>query len=119
MCRAKLEIGQFRGQHVCTCYTTFRVITSDWSEYKHSLGTQKILLDAVASNRGIVHRYNFPTYITDELLSLLDRLLEGQTGPHIENAVQQLSLPDNRPGIQEFRAKALRVISRFQASSSL
>ena len=98
---------------------TFRVITSDWGEYKHSLGTQKILLDAVASNQGIVHRFNYPTYITDELLSLLDRFLEGQTGPHIENAVQQLSLPDNRPGMQEFRAKALRVISRFQAPSSL
>jgi len=98
---------------------TFRVITSDWGEYKHSLGTQKILLDAVASNQGIVHRFNYPTYITDELLSLLDRFLEGQTGPHIENAVQQLSLPDNRPEMQEFRVKALRVISRFQAPSSL
>ena len=96
---------------------TFRVITSDWGEYKHSLGTQKTLLDAVASNQGIVHRFNYPTYITDELLSFLGRFLEGQTGPHIENAVQQLSLPDNRPGM-EFRAKALRVISRFQAPSS-
>jgi len=85
---------------------TFRVITSDWSEYKHSVGTQKILLDAVASNQGIVHRFDYPTYITDELLSLLDRFLEGQRGPHIENALQQLLLPfpDNRPGIQEFRA---------------
>jgi len=93
--------------HSALYVATFRVITSDWSEYKHSLGTQKVLLDAVASNQGIVHRFNYPTYITDELLSFLGRFLEGQTGPHIENAMQQLSLPDNRPGIQEFRAKAL------------
>jgi hypothetical protein len=105
--------------HPALYIATFRVITSDWSEYRHSLGTQKILLDAVASNQGIVHRFDLPTYITDELLSLLERFLEGHTGPHIESAVQQLSLPVNRPEIQEFRAKALGVISRFQAPSSL
>jgi len=105
--------------HSALYIATFRIITSDWNEYKHSLGTQKLLLDAVASNQGIVHQFNYPTYITDELLSLLDRFLEGQTGPHIEDAVKQLSLPDSRPGMQEFRAKALRVISRFQAPSSL
>ena len=48
----------------------------------------------------------------------MERFLEGQIGPHIDNAVQQLSHPlaDDRPGIQEFRTKALRVISRFQSS---
>ena len=59
--------------HSALYIATFRVITSDWSEYTHSLGTQKILLDAVASNQGIVRRFNYPTYITDELLSFLDR----------------------------------------------
>ena len=104
--------------HSALYIATFRVITSDWSEHKHSLGTQKILLDAVASNQGVVHRFNYPTYITDELLSFMERFLEGQIGPHIDNAVQQLSHPlaDDRPGIQEFRTKALRVISRFQSS---
>ena len=113
-----LSASPSQDSHSALYIATFRVITSDWSEYKHSLGTQK-LLDAVASNQGIVHRFNYPAYITDELLSLLDRFLEGQTGPHIEDAVQQLSLPDNRPGMQKFRAKALRVISQFQAPSSL
>jgi len=114
-----LSASPHQDSHSALYIGTFRVITPDWRVYKHSLGTQKILLDAVASNQGIVHRFNYPTYITDELLSLLDRLLESQTGPHIDNAVQQLSLPDNRPGMQAFRAKALRVISRFQAPSSL
>ena len=114
-----LSASPSQDSHSALYITTFRVITSDWREYRHSLGTQKILLDAVASNQGIVHQFNYPTYITDELLSLLDRFLEGQTGPHIRNAVQQLSLPNNRPRIQEFRAKALQVISRSQAPSTL
>jgi len=91
--------------------TTFRVITSDWRDYRHSLGTQKILLDAVASEQGIVHRFDYPTYITDDVLVLLGNVLEGQTGPHIENAIQQLSRPDERFVMQEFRTKALRAIS--------
>ena len=91
---------------------TFRAITSDWGEYKRSLGTQKILLDAVASPDGVIQRFDYPTYITDELLALLEHILEGQKGPHVEDAVQQLLLPDDRPGIKKFRAKALQVISQ-------
>ena len=48
----------------------------------------------------------------------LGRFIEGQKSPHIEKAVQQLSLPGNHPGIQEFRAKVLTVISGFWGSSS-
>jgi hypothetical protein len=98
--------------HSALYIATFRVITSDWRDYRHSLGTQKILLDAVASEQGIVHRFDYPTYITDELLVLLGNVFEGQTGPHIENAMQQLSRPDERFVMQEFRTKALRAISR-------
>ena len=85
--------------HPALYITTFRVITSDWSEYRHSLGTQKSFLMQLHPTQGIVHRFDLPTYITDELLSLLERFLEGHTGPHhdIKSAVQQLSLPVNRP----------------------
>ncbi len=115
-----LSTSSSQDSHSALYIRTFRTITSDWREYKHSLGTQKILLDAVASDRGIIDEFSYPAYITDELLVLLGNVLEGQSGPHIENAVQQLSItrPDDRPGIREFRSKALRVISWSQVSSS-
>lgn len=95
---------------------TFRVITSDWSLYKHSLGTQKILLDAVASEYGIFSDFNYPAYITDEFLQLLGNMLDKQTGPHIDLALQQLENPPpwNYRGSPEFRANASNVI--FQSS---
>ncbi|KAI0292889.1 hypothetical protein BC826DRAFT_404077 [Russula brevipes] len=94
---------------------TFRAITSDWRKYKHSLGTQKILLDAVASDNGIFS-HNYPTYITDEFLVLTGNVLDGQTGPHIEEAVQRLREPPRwyHQGTVEFRAKALKVILQSQ-----
>jgi len=115
-----LSTPSSQDSHSALCIRTFRTITSDWREYKHSLGTQKILLDAVASDRGIISEFSYPAYITDELLVLLGNVLEGQLGPHIENAVQQLSItrPDDRPGTREFRSKALWVISRSQVPSS-
>jgi hypothetical protein len=107
-----LSTSLSQDSHSALYIATFRVITSDWRDYRHSLGTQKILLNAVASEQGIVHRFDYPTYITDELLVLLGNVFEGQTGPHIENAMQQLSRPDERFVMQEFRTKALRAISR-------
>lgn len=91
---------------------TFRVITSDWRSYKHSLGTQKILLDAVASEYGIFSDFNYPAYITNEFLQLLANMLDKQPGRHINLALQQLENPPpwNYRGSSEFRAKALDVI---------
>ena len=51
---------------------TFRAITSDWSVYKHSLGTQKLLLHAVASPGGLISKFNYPAYIGRA------------TGPHLQ-----------------------------------
>ena len=83
---------------------TLKTITSDWRKYKHSLGTQKILLDAVASHQGFLHGYNYPEYIADELWELLGDMLEGQTGPHINSAVQQLT--DNQMEGHRYGPKA-------------
>jgi hypothetical protein len=93
---------------------TFRAITSDWSSYKHSLGTQKILLDAVASEDGIFSSFKYPAYITDEFFLLLENMLDKQTGPHVEDALQQLRNlpPGNYQGFPELRDKALRIIFR-------
>ena len=67
---------------------TFRAITSDWSKYKHSLGTQKLLLDMVMPD-GLVIVSNYPDYIVDEFLKLLGNILKGQTRQNIH---QQISV---------------------------
>jgi hypothetical protein len=102
---------------------TFRAITSDWSKYKDSLGTQKILLDIVVT-RGwefdLPGRY--PPLIANEFLVLLGRVFEGQAGLHIDDVVQRLSSlsPDTlhaRP--RKFKVKALKVITQARAPSSI
>ena len=96
---------------------TFKAITSDRRRYKHSLGTQRILLDAVASDTGILRAYNYPNYITDEFWGLLGDMFEGQTGPHIDRAVQQLTDLQREDG-DRYGAKAMAVIARLRASCS-
>ena len=94
---------------------TFRAITIDWRRYKHSLGTQKILLDIVASDQGFLRTCNYPDYITNELWELLGNMLEGETGPHIDSAVKQLTDHQREDG-GRYGAKATAVISRLRAS---
>jgi hypothetical protein len=94
---------------------TFRAITTDWRRYKHSLGTQKILLDAVASDQGFLRTCNYPDYITNELWELLGNMLEGERGPHIDSAVKQLTDHQREDG-GRYGAKATAVISRLRAS---
>ncbi|KAF8486864.1 hypothetical protein DFH94DRAFT_687333 [Russula ochroleuca] len=96
---------------------TFKAITSDRRRYNHSLGTQKILLDAVVSDQGFLRAYNYPDYITDEFWELLGDMLEGQTGPHINSAVQQLTDHQLEDG-GRYGAKALAVIGQLRASCS-
>jgi hypothetical protein len=95
---------------------TLKAITSDWRKHKHFLGTQKILLDAVASHQGFLRGFNCPEYIADELWELLGDMLEGQTGSHISSAVQQLT--DHQREGHVYGPKAEAVISRLRASCS-
>jgi hypothetical protein len=101
---------------------TFRAITSDWNKCKDSLGTQNILLDIVVT-RGwefdLPGRY--PPFIANEFLVLLGKVFEGQSGLHIDEAVERLSSLSHdtlhaRP--RKFKAKALTVITRVRAPSS-
>jgi len=93
---------------------------------QNPLGTQKLLLDMVASPHCTVSSFNYPDYIMDELLVLLGNIFEGQTGPHIDSAVQWLTqqLPPQqhleyyRRRRSTFWAKTLGVITRAQARSS-
>ena len=104
---------------------TFRDITSQWRWYKDSLGTERLLLDMVASRHCIISSFDYPDYITDELLVLLGNIFEGQTGPHIDSAVEWLAqqLPPQqhleyyRQRRSTFWAKALGVITRARARS--
>jgi hypothetical protein len=105
-----------------TLYTsTFRAITSDWREHRDSLGTQNILLHLISSRRGHMSRFNYPAYITDELLAFVDNMFKGQTGPHIDRAMYDLRrehdpvLYDGPPG---FLTRALNVLLSSSRSSA-
>ena len=63
---------------------------SDWRKYKGSLATQKILLDMLVPHRSSIYVVSYPAYIVDEFLVLLGNILQGQTGSHIDDVVQQL-----------------------------
>jgi hypothetical protein len=98
---------------------TFRAITSNWEDFKGSPGTQKVLLDLAASYNGIISDFDYPTYITDELLELLRKIFEGQSGDHIDYAVQQVTLHhsfERRPGRKAWWTKVLEVLTPTSAS---
>ena len=96
---------------------TFRTITSDWSKYKHSLGTQKLLLDIVTSRRREFDE-DYPVYIVDEFLLLLGNIFEGQTGPHIDNSrIQFESFKFELYSSRMFRERVLGVLTQGQAQS--
>jgi hypothetical protein len=95
---------------------TLKTITSDWRKYKHSLGTQKLLLDAIASRQGFLHGFKYPEYIADELWELLGDIFEGQTHSHLGSVAQQLT--DYGMEGHKYGPKAEAVISRLRASCS-
>jgi hypothetical protein len=75
---------------------------------------------------GLVTVSGYPDYIIDEFLNLLGNILEGQTGPHIDDAEKKIS-EYIRVDPFGFRfgfarravlGKALDVIARARASSS-
>jgi hypothetical protein len=104
---------------------TFKAITADWRQHKHSLGTQRVLLnltcDLAADQRGLFSDYPYPSYITEELLELLGKVLEGEMGSHINDAMEELKdvwswvygEEDNN-----FPEKAWRVIARTRTPVS-
>ena len=96
----------------------FRAITSDWSKHEHSPGTQKLLLNIAWSRRKAFVYNKYPTYIVDEYFSFLGNIFEGSTGPHIDEAVQELESFEAFGAVGEFRDRMLRVITGAQAQSS-
>ncbi|KAI0261954.1 hypothetical protein BC834DRAFT_414191 [Gloeopeniophorella convolvens] len=99
---------------------TFRSVTSDWERCKHSLGTQYILLsvacDMVFEGRGMFS-FPYPDWIVNELLTLLDNVIRGQTGAHVESAAQELRDLTTRRAVHEgLRRKFSRVIRGAERS---
>lgn len=41
--------------------------------------------DLAINDRGLLSNYALPTFITEELLVLLEKMLEGQSGSRIDN----------------------------------
>jgi hypothetical protein len=110
-----LSTSSSKESHSALYTGTFRIITSDWSKYKHSLGTQNLLLD-IAVSRHWAFEARYPAYIVDKFLLLLGNIFEGQTGPHIDEArhrFESFRIYDPR----RFRERVLRVLTRGQAQS--
>ena len=105
----------------------FKTITSNWMQHKHSIGTQRVILNVVCDmaihNRGLLSdlelpRY-LPRYLTDKVLVLLENIVQGQSGSHIDEVMKELN-----DGIKEqdadskltetclFREEVVKVISR-------
>jgi hypothetical protein len=106
----------------------FGVVTSNWRQHKHSIGTLRVILNLVCDmailDRGLISDYPFPTYLTDELLVLFENMLEGQSGLHIDEAFRELEDaikkqdddPSSSREIRLFRAKVVTVLSRSRAT---
>jgi hypothetical protein len=121
---AVLSIPLSHDAHSTLILGMFRVITSNWRQHKHSIGTQRVILNLVCDlailGRGLLSNFIFPRYITDELLILLENMVEGP-GSHIDEAVKELenaikkqsTLPEWATAIDLFRAEAFNVISRL------
>ncbi|KAF8256560.1 hypothetical protein EI94DRAFT_324034, partial [Lactarius quietus] len=125
-----LSITRAPDVHRALIVGTFKAFTPKWREHKHSNGTQRVLLNLVCDlaipDRGITSNIVFPRYITDELLALLENMMKGQTGAHIDEAIdeamkeledaikKQATDPEWWTEIRLFRVKAVKVISRLR-----
>jgi len=103
---------------------TLKAITADWENFTDkgtdSQGTLQIILnlvyDIAVQDRGMFSNIGYPTYITDELLDLLGRMIESQPQPaaFIDDAMRELWPDDpSQPGIvrdREFRDSAFMAI---------
>ncbi|KAH8985099.1 hypothetical protein EDB92DRAFT_1884243, partial [Lactarius akahatsu] len=115
--------------HSAIIVGTFRTITSEWRQYKHSIGTQRVILNLICDlailDHGLLSDVAFPRYLTDELLILLGNMLEGQSGSHIDDAMKKMEdatrTQEGVPGprwrlkIHAFRGAAMKVISESRS----
>ena len=108
-----LSTSPSKESHSALYTGTFRAITSDWSKHKHSLGTQKLLLDIAMSCRREFNAH-YLAYIVDEFLVLLRNIFEGQAGSHIDEVMQKLT-PTLSLESESFENRLLKVITDTRA----
>ena len=118
------SMASSQDSHSALYVGTFRSMTSDWRRYKHSIGTQRVILNLVCDvarpYRGIISDRRYPSYITDELLVLLGNIVEGQSGSHIDDTMKELDgLPLWFTEGHRFRAEAIKIISRTRARTNV
>ncbi len=112
-----LSTSSSKESHSALYMGTFKAITSEWRYYKRWPGTQKLLLDIAWSRRMAFCHYD--VYIVDEFISLLGKVLKGQRGPHIDEAVKELESFKGFSSYERgFRDRLLRVITGAQEQSS-
>jgi len=107
--------------HITFFIGAFKAITSDWEQSKGSLGTQQIILNLVCDiavrDRGLFSNFPYPEFITNELLELLGKMVEGQTNPYIDAALEELRDVGWRLRDQNFRDSARETIVEHRALS--
>jgi hypothetical protein len=86
---------------------TLRAITSDWSKYQNSVGTQRLLVDMVEPHHGIIFSFDYPDNIIDEFLVFLRKILTGKRGDYINDVAVQLRSATHDT-VEERRLKLLR-----------
>ncbi|KAH9169771.1 hypothetical protein EDB89DRAFT_1888540 [Lactarius sanguifluus] len=109
-----LSMASSRDTQSALYIRTFKDITSDWEKHKDSIGTQRVILNLICDIaipfRGIFSNRQYPEYITDELLVLLQHMVEEQFGSHLNDAMSDLERSDD-----SFADEAKKVISRSRA----
>ncbi|KAF8259238.1 hypothetical protein EI94DRAFT_1813624 [Lactarius quietus] len=107
----------------------FRAATSNWRQHKHSIGTQRVILNLICDmaipDRGVLfHQITFPRYLTDEFLVLVENIVEGQSGSHIDEVMKELKdAIEGKDDVAEqrmmkrclFAEEVVKVISRSRA----
>ncbi|KAH9058915.1 hypothetical protein EDB83DRAFT_2520662 [Lactarius deliciosus] len=111
-----LSMASSRDTQSALYIRTFKDIASNWRQHKGSIGTQRVILNLVCDIaipfRGIFSNRQYPEYITDELLVLLQHIMEEQLGSHLNDAMSDLERSDER---NPFADEAKKVISRSRA----
>ena len=111
-----LSTSSSKESHSALYTGTFRAITSDWTTHNYSVGTQNLLLD-IAMSRHVEFERDYPAYIVDRFLLLLQNIFEGQTGPHIDEARQRVRRFLTFGVLTGFKERVSRIFTSEQAQS--
>ena len=104
------------GIHQIVFVKTFKAITSGWQEFTNLIGTRQIILNIVYDiafcDHGIFSDFKYPDYITEELLDLLRRMIDGQADAYIEDAKREIRREDLIVFDSWFRLRARALLGR-------